>query len=61
MPEKLESGVCHINDYSLHDESHAPLGGMKDSGWGRNGFEAVDEFAESCWASSQKTRSRYPI
>jgi vanillin dehydrogenase len=61
IAEKLESGVCHINDSSLHDEAHAPLGGMKDSGWGRNGFEAMDEFTELRWVSFQKTRRHYPI
>jgi acyl-CoA reductase-like NAD-dependent aldehyde dehydrogenase len=61
IAEKLESGVCHINDSSLHDEAHAPLGGMKDSGWGRNGFEAMDEFTELRWVSFQKTRRQYPI
>lgn len=61
IAEELESGVCHIDDSSLHDEAHAPLGGMKDSGWGRNGFEAIDEFTELRWVSFQKTRRHYPI
>jgi acyl-CoA reductase-like NAD-dependent aldehyde dehydrogenase len=61
IAEKLESGVCHINDSSLHDEAHAPLGGMKDSGWGRNGFEAMDEFTELRWVSFQKARRQYPF
>ena len=61
LAERLECGVCHINDSSLHDEAHAPLGGMKESGWGRNGFEAIDEFTELRWVSFQKTKRHYPI
>ena len=61
MAERIESGVCHINDSSLHDEAHAPLGGMKESGWGRNGFEAMEEFTELRWVSLQRTKRHYPI
>lgn len=59
MAEKLEAGCCHINDSTLGDETHAPLGGMKDSGWGKNGMMALEEFTEVRWVSLQKTPRHY--
>ena len=61
IAEKLEAGCCHINDSTLHDEPHAPLGGMKDSGWGKNGMEALEEFTEIRWVTLQKTPRTYPF
>lgn len=49
MAERLETGMIHINDSTVHSETHAPSGGFKDSGWGRNGMEAVEEFTELHW------------
>lgn len=61
IAERLEAGCTHINDSTLHDEAHAPLGGMKDSGWGKNGTEAVEEFTEVRWVTLQKTQRQYPF
>lgn len=57
--EKIESGCCHINDSSLGDETHAPLGGMKDSGWGKNGMMALEEFTEVRWVTLQKKPRKF--
>jgi acyl-CoA reductase-like NAD-dependent aldehyde dehydrogenase len=35
--ERLETGMCHINGSTVHDEPQMPFGGMKHSGWGRFG------------------------
>jgi len=61
IAEKVESGVFHVNDSSLGDECHAPLGGTKDSGWGKNGVEALDEFTEVRWVTIQRKNRHYPI
>ena len=57
--EKIEAGCCHINDSSLGDETHAPLGGMKDSGWGKNGLMALEEFTEVRWVTLQKKPRKF--
>ena len=57
--EALESGCCHINDSSLGDDPHAPLGGMKDSGYGKNGMYAIDEFTEIRWVTMQRKPNHY--
>jgi len=54
IAEKLEAGCCHINDSTLGDDPHAPLGGMKDSGNGKNGFRAIEEFTDVRWVTMQK-------
>ncbi len=37
----------HVNDQPVGDEPQMPFGGVKDSGWGRFGGQAViDEFTE---------------
>jgi acyl-CoA reductase-like NAD-dependent aldehyde dehydrogenase len=43
----------------LGDETHAPLGGMKDSGWGKNGMEAIEEFTEIRWVTLQLKNREY--
>ena len=57
--EKIEAGCCHINDSTLGDETHAPLGGMKDSGWGKNGLMALEEFTEVRWVTLQKKPRKF--
>jgi acyl-CoA reductase-like NAD-dependent aldehyde dehydrogenase len=57
--EKIEAGCCHINDSSLGDETHAPLGGMKDSGWGKNGLMALEEFTEVRWVTLQRKPRKF--
>ncbi len=34
---RIESGICHVNGATVHDEASAPFGGVKASGWGRFG------------------------
>jgi hypothetical protein len=36
------------------------LGGMKDSRWGKNGMEAVEEFTELSWITLQMKIPRRP-
>jgi aldehyde dehydrogenase (NAD+) len=61
IAERLENGCVHINDSSVHDEAHAPLGGMKDSGWGKNGMEVLEEFTEVRWVTLQRTQRHFPF
>ena len=51
---QIESGIVHVNDQSVGDEPQMPFGGVKDSGWGRFGGQAVlDEFTEMRWITVQ--------
>jgi benzaldehyde dehydrogenase (NAD) len=59
---RIESGMCHINDATVHDEPQMPFGGVKASGWGRfGGRAALEEFTEMRWITIQETERHYPI
>jgi aldehyde dehydrogenase (NAD+) len=62
LAERLESGMVHINDSTIHDEPQVPFGGMKESGYGRHGGRAaIEEFTELRWISIQRTPRQYPF
>ena len=62
VAERIESGMVHINDSSVHDEPQVPFGGVKDSGYGRlGGRAAIEEFTELRWISFQRTPRQYPF
>jgi benzaldehyde dehydrogenase (NAD) len=62
IARQIQSGICHINDATVHDEPQAPFGGVKASGWGRFGGEwAAEEFTELRWLTVQDEPREYPI
>ena len=62
IAQRIESGMCHINDATVHDEPQMPFGGVKASGWGRfGGRAALEEFTELRWITIQETERHYPI
>ena len=62
VARRLETGMCHVNDTTVHDEPQMPFGGVKASGWGRfGGTAAVDEFTELRWITVQEEPREYPI
>ncbi|KAM0124299.1 hypothetical protein ACHAP3_010440 [Botrytis cinerea] len=45
IAKQLEAGAVHINSMSVRDELALPMGGMKNSGWGRfNTMLRIEEF-----------------
>ena len=62
LAQRIESGICHINDTTVHDEPQMPFGGVKASGWGRfGGRAALEEFTELRWITVQDAPRAYPI
>ena len=63
VARRIESGICHINAATVHDEAQMPFGGVKSSGYGRfGGKAAIDEFTDLRWITVQTTTGRhYPI
>jgi vanillin dehydrogenase len=50
LANRIESGICHVNDATVHDEPQMPFGGVKASGFGRfGGRAALEEFTELRW------------
>jgi vanillin dehydrogenase len=62
LARQIESGICHINGPTVHDEAQMPFGGVKASGYGRFGGKAgVNEFTELRWITIQTTPRHYPF
>ncbi len=62
LAQRIQSGICHINDTTVHDEPQMPFGGVKASGWGRfGGRAALEEFTELRWITIQEQPREYPI
>lgn len=62
LAKRIESGICHINGPTVHDEAQMPFGGVKASGYGRFGGKAgVAEFTELRWITIQTTPRHYPF
>ena len=62
LAQRLETGIVHVNDQPVGDEPQMPFGGVKDSGWGRFGGQAVvDEFTELRWITVQSGTHPFPF
>ncbi|UJF28492.1 aldehyde dehydrogenase family protein [Planococcus sp. 107-1] len=57
---RIHTGMIHVNDQPVNDESHVPFGGEKNSGLGRfNGEWILEEFTTLKWISLQHQRRDY--
>ena len=62
LAHKLDAGIVHVNDQPVGDEPQMPFGGVKDSGFGRFGGQAViDEFTELRWITVQSGSHPFPF
>ena len=62
VAQRIESGICHINGPTVHDEAQMPFGGVKASGWGRFGGRAgIEAFTDLRWITMQTTARHYPF
>ncbi|MCZ7472390.1 MULTISPECIES: aldehyde dehydrogenase [Rhizobium/Agrobacterium group] len=59
---RIESGICHINGPTVHDEAQMPFGGVKGSGYGRfGGKAAIAEFTDLRWITIEDPHQHYPF
>ncbi|BCH31689.1 salicylaldehyde dehydrogenase [Mesorhizobium sp. L-8-10] len=59
---RIESGICHINGPTVHDEAQMPFGGIKGSGYGRfGGKAAIAEFTDLRWVTIEDSGQHYPF
>ncbi|TWV52008.1 aldehyde dehydrogenase family protein [Streptomyces misionensis] len=60
--KRVDSGMFHVNDGTVHDEPIVPFGGEKNSGVGRlNGETTLEAFTSIKWISVQHGRSGFPF
>ncbi|NUL05432.1 aldehyde dehydrogenase family protein [Streptomyces lunaelactis] len=62
IAQRINTGMIHINDSTVHDEPIVPFGGEKHSGSGRlNGESMIEAFTTQKWISVQHGRSQFPF
>lgn len=63
LAERVNAGMIHINDSTIHDEPHCPFSGMGASGgggkWGPQG--AIDAFTTQRWITTQRVPYDLPF
>ena len=61
LAKRVQTGMIHVNDCTIHDEPNVAFGGEKQSGLGRlNGSWSLDEFTTMKWVSVNHGRRRFP-
>jgi acyl-CoA reductase-like NAD-dependent aldehyde dehydrogenase len=61
MAPKVLAGIVSVNSPTVNDEIHAPMGGVRDSGWGRTGPRSLDDFSDLIWINSHSGQRQYPF
>jgi vanillin dehydrogenase len=62
VAKRIESGICHVNGPTVHDEAQMPFGGVKGSGYGRFGGKAgIEEFTDLRWITIETGPQHYPF
>jgi acyl-CoA reductase-like NAD-dependent aldehyde dehydrogenase len=62
IARRIQSGICHINGPTVHDEAQMPFGGVKASGYGRFGGRAgIEEFTDLRWITIETKPGHFPI
>ena len=61
MAPKILAGIVNVNSPTVNDEIHAPMGGVRDSGWGRTGPRSLDDFSDVIWINAHTGQRQYPF
>lgn len=62
VAQSLNTGMCHLNGATVHDEAQMPFGGVGDSGFGRFGGEAgIAEFTDLRWITAATQPGAFPF
>src|SRR5471032_934099 len=61
MAPKILAGIVNVNSPTVNDEIHAPMGGVRDSGWGRTGPDSLNDFSDVIWINSHNGQRQFPI
>ncbi|WP_374281640.1 aldehyde dehydrogenase [Novosphingobium sp.] len=62
VAKRIQSGICHVNGPTVHDEAQMPFGGVGASGYGRfGGKQGIDSFTETRWITVETQPGHFPI
>jgi acyl-CoA reductase-like NAD-dependent aldehyde dehydrogenase len=60
LAPRILTGSVHVNLPTIDDEIQAPIGGVRDSGWGRSGPYALDDFTDIVAIAVQSGERQLP-
>jgi acyl-CoA reductase-like NAD-dependent aldehyde dehydrogenase len=61
MAQRFDTGIVHVNGATMASEASLPVGGVKDSGWGRSGHYAAEDFTELRLTTMIQGAAAYPF
>ena len=61
LAPRILAGIVNVNSPTVNNEIHAPMGGVRDSGWGRTGPDSLKEFQDVTWVNSHSGQRQYPF
>jgi acyl-CoA reductase-like NAD-dependent aldehyde dehydrogenase len=61
LAPKVLHGIVNINAPTVNDEIHAPMGGVRDSGWGRTGPDSLADFSDVIWINATSRERQFPF
>jgi acyl-CoA reductase-like NAD-dependent aldehyde dehydrogenase len=61
LAPRVLAGIVNVNSPTVNDEIHAPMGGVRDSGWGRTGPDSLADFSDVIWINSHSGQAQYPF
>jgi len=61
LAPSIRCGIVNVNTATVNDEIHAPMGGVRDSGWGRTGPDSLADFSDVIWINSRSGQTTYPF
>jgi acyl-CoA reductase-like NAD-dependent aldehyde dehydrogenase len=61
LAAKVKAGAVHVNIPTIDEEVQAPIGGVRDSGWGRTGTYSLADFTDLVWVNVESGQRDLPI
>src|SRR6202041_2159299 len=61
LAPKVLHGIVNVNSPTVNDEIHAPMGGVRDSGWGRTGPDSAADFTDVIWINITSSERTFPF
>jgi acyl-CoA reductase-like NAD-dependent aldehyde dehydrogenase len=61
LAPRILHGMVSINAPTVNEEIHAPMGGVRDSGWGRTGPESLADFTDVIWINATSRQRQFPF
>ena len=61
LAQRFDTGIVHVNSSTMGAEPSLPNGGVKDSGWGRSGHYAIEDFTEIRLTTLTEGVAKYPF